>query len=124
MEDDFWQWCLAQDHAVFLDPLAFCTAAAIDAVQPKGDRPDASRLAHGRQLAEALGLDMRQWFTPTAENYFGRVNKQQMLEALAEARQQPPAPAWEKLTKPDLAALCEREIAPTGWLPKVLRREA
>jgi len=40
---------------------------------------------------------------------------------LREARQQPPAPAWEKLKKAELAILAEREIAATGWLPKLLR---
>ena len=31
------------------------------------------------------------------------------------------APAWEKLKKPDLAALAEREVSGKGWLPELLR---
>jgi hypothetical protein len=50
-----------------------------------------------------------------------RVGKAQILDDLREARQQPPAPAWEKLKKSDLATLAEREIAGTRWLPMPLR---
>ena len=46
----------------------------------------------------------------------------QILEALQEARQQPPAPAWGNLKKAELAALAAREIAATGWLPAPLRQ--
>jgi ParB family chromosome partitioning protein len=120
--DDLWKWCLGQDQAVLLDLLAFCTASTINAVQLKSDRPDSSRLVHAGQLAHAVALEMRAWFTPTAENYFSRVSKQHIFQALVEARGTPPAPAWEQLKKPELAARAEREIAPTGWLPKVLRQ--
>ena len=119
---DIWTWCLEQDQAVLIDLLTFCAACTLNAVQMKSDRPDAPRLVHAGQLAAVLHLDMTAWFTPTAENYFNRVSKPQILEALQEARQQPPAPAWEKLKKAELAALAEREIAATGWLPELLRQ--
>jgi len=64
---------------------------------------------------------MKPWFTPSAENYFSRIGKPQILAALREARNTPPAPAWEKLKKADLAALAERETSGTGWLPPLLR---
>jgi ParB family chromosome partitioning protein len=88
----------------------------------KSDASDSPRLAHADQLAASLALDMTAWFTPTAENYFNRVSKAQVLDALQEARQQPNAPAWEKLKKPELAALAEREIGTTGWLPLPLQK--
>ena len=119
---DIWQWCLGQDQAVLLDLLTFCAACTINSVQMKADRPDSPRLVHASQLAAALHLDMTPWFTPTAENYFNRVGKIQILEALQEARQQPPAPAWGNLKKAELAALAAREIAATGWLPLPLRQ--
>jgi hypothetical protein len=34
------------------------------------------------------------------------------------------APAWEKAKKADLAAIAEREIGGTGWLPAPLKRAA
>lgn len=118
---DIWQWCLAQDQAVLIDILTFCAACTINSVQMKSDRPDSSRLVHAGQLATVLQLDMTAWFTPTAGNCFSRLSKVQILEALQEARQQSPAPAWANLKKAELAALAEREIAATGWLPTPLR---
>jgi ParB family transcriptional regulator, chromosome partitioning protein len=119
---DIWCWCLEQDQAVLLDLLTFCAASTLNAVQMKADRPDTARLVHASQLAAVLRLDMTAWFMPTAENYFNRVSKIQILEALQEARQQPPAPAWGNLKKAELAALAARETAATGWLPAPLRQ--
>jgi ParB family transcriptional regulator, chromosome partitioning protein len=119
---DIWGWCLEQDQAVLLDLLTFCAACTLNAVQMKTDRPDAPRLVHAARLATTLHLDMTAWFMPTAENYFNRVSKVQILEALQEARQQPPAPAWGNLKKAELAALAARETAGTRWLPLPLRQ--
>lgn len=119
--DALWTWCLGQKQETLLKLLAFCAAATVDAVQGKGDRPEEERFSHANALASALKFDMKAWLTPDAANYYSRVSRQQILDALKEGRQQPNAPAWEKLKKPELAALAERELAGTGWLPKVLR---
>jgi ParB family chromosome partitioning protein len=119
--DDLWDWCLKQEQSVLIDLLTFCAASSVNAVQLKADRPDGERLAHAGKLASALKLDMTGWFKPTAENYFNRVSKPQIMRALEEARNQPPAPAWDKLKKADLAALAERELADKAWLPEPLR---
>jgi ParB family chromosome partitioning protein len=119
--DDIWQWCLCQDQSVLLDLLTFCAACSINAVQTKSDRPENDRLDHAGKLATVLQLDMKPYFTPTAENYFTRIGKPQILGAIQEAKGQPPAPAWEKLKKAELAQEAERQIAGTGWLPEILR---
>ncbi len=116
-----WAWCLAQKQDTLLKLLAFCAADTIHAVQGKSDRPEGERLSHVRALASALKLDMTAWFMPDAANYFSRVSKGQILDALKEGRNQPPAPAWEKLKKGELAALAERELSGKGWLPELLR---
>lgn len=120
--DGLWTWCLEQHQDVLLDLLAYCTATTINAVQMKADREGNARLEHAAKLAASLSLDMKTWFTPTAENYFTRVSKPQILQALTEAKGTAPAPAWEKLKKSELAALAEREIDGKGWLPEPLRR--
>ena len=119
--DDMWTWCLEQDQNVLIDLLTFCAACSINAVQTKSDRPENDRLDHAGKLAAALQLDMKPYFTPTAENYFSRIGKPQILEAIQAAKGQPPAPAWEKLKKAELAQEAERQIAGTGWLPQILR---
>lgn len=119
--DHIWQWCLEQDQSVLLDLLAFCAACTVNAVQHKHERANSDRLEHAEKLGKAVSLDMKAWFSPTSDNYFGRVSRTLILEALVEARKKPMAPAWEKLKKAELSALAEREIAGTGWLPVVLR---
>lgn len=118
-----WNWCLEQDRDSLLDLLAYGLAQTVDAVQIKSDDPEGERFVHADALEKALGIDMTSWFRPTAENYFGRVSKASIIEALKEARGTV-APAWEKAKKSDLAAIAEREIADTGWLPAPLKRAA
>ena len=118
--EKLWQWCLKQKPDTLLNLLACCAAVTVDTIRTKSDRPDIDRLQHGDQLAAALKLDMRDWFTPTAENYFSRVGKQQILDAVKEVKGQPPAPALEKLKKGELAVQAERLVAGTRWLPALL----
>jgi ParB family chromosome partitioning protein len=121
--DGLWTWCLEQDQQVLLDLLAFCMARCVNAVRTKQDSADDHRFAHADGLAAMLKLDMTAWFTPTAENYFARVSKTGILEALTEAKGDI-APAWNKAKKGELAVIAERQVADTGWLPAPLRKAA
>jgi ParB family transcriptional regulator, chromosome partitioning protein len=116
-----WEWCLSQDNETLLRLLAYCAAVTVNAVQTKADRPDTSRLEHAGKLAKALTVDMSAWFTPTADNFFGRVSRDSIVKAIAEATGAPAKRSWQKLKKAELAALAERECAKTGWLPEPLR---
>ena len=118
--DAFWDWCLIQERDVLLELLAITVAHSIDAVCRKGESVG-SRLQHADQLATALHLDMTAWYAPGSVNLFGRISKPLILDAIADARQQSNAMAWSKLKKPELAALAERSVAGTGWLPEPLR---
>ena len=115
-----WQWCCGQPQAVLLDLLAHCAGYAVDAVD-RDLRPHAGRLRHADILAKAVDLDMTDWFSPNAGNLFGRITRDGIIEALREAKNVPAAPGWFKLKKTDLAALAERQVAGTGWLPPALR---
>ena len=118
---DLWAWCFEQPQDTLLDLMAICAACTVDAVQTKDGGRDANSLRHADDLAGALKLDMGQWFTPTASNFFAKISKQAMLDSIAEAKGTPCAPSWEKLKKAELAALAERQTAVTGWLPKPVR---
>ena len=119
--EKFWTWCLEQHRDTLLDLLAFCAACSVNAVLQKADRPDCNRLVHAGLLAEALSLDMKAWFTPDAGNYFGRISKAGIIQALQETKNVPPAPAWHGMKKSELALLAARETAGSGWLPELLR---
>ncbi len=118
-----WTWCLEQPQDTLLDLLACCAACTVNAVQSKSDSDDDERFLHADQIAAALRLDMAAWFRPTAANYFSRIAKPGILAALQEAKGAT-APAWAKMKKSELAALAERELADTGWLPAPLKRPA
>lgn len=122
--EELWTWCLGQEQATLLRLLAFCAASTVDAMRRKTDRPDCQRLQFADMLGVALGLDMKEWFAPDAKNYYSRVAKPQILDAIREGNGQPPAPAWEKLKKSELAELAEKELAGKAWLPALLRPAA
>jgi hypothetical protein len=67
----------------------------------------AAKVEHANQLAAALQMDMRDWFTPTVENFFGRVSKLQIANALTEARN-PLQPQDSKTQKGELAAIAAK----------------
>jgi hypothetical protein len=81
------------------------------------------RLQHAALLADAVNLDMTAWFTPTAANYFGKISKSRIIDALREVKGSV-APAGTGMKKSELAALAERQVAGTGWLPEPLRYPA
>jgi ParB family chromosome partitioning protein len=63
---------------------------------------------------------MNRWFVPTAENFFNRISKPQIADALAAAGK-PADTAKLNLKKAQLAAAAESEVAGTGWLPEPVR---
>lgn len=118
--EGLWHWCRSQSHESLLNALAVLAGASVDAVQRNAERGESPRLLHADDLANALALNMTGWFAPTAENYFSRVNRLQILAAIDEAMGSH-APALEKLKKSELAAHAERSVTGTGWLPASLQ---
>ncbi len=60
-------------------------------------------------------------WTPTVDNFLGRVTKARILQAVAQAKGQRAADRIEHLKKGDMAAEAETLLADTGWLPEPLR---
>ncbi|VTU33667.1 putative chromosome-partitioning protein ParB [Variovorax sp. PBL-H6] len=101
---------LAMPQSELLSLLAVCVGFTVSAITSReGDRP-------GALLAQAVGLDMSQWWTPTAAGYFEHVSRAKALEAV-----QVFAPGevhrLAKLKKTQIAAEAERLAAGSGWLP-------
>jgi ParB family transcriptional regulator, chromosome partitioning protein len=99
-----------------LSLLAVCVAATVGALSPSEDN------VPGAALARAVGLDMHDWWTPSAAGYFEHVAKARVLEAV-----QVIAPdhvkRLEKVKKAELASEAERLAVGTGWLPSMLRQD-
>ncbi|WP_413439454.1 ParB/RepB/Spo0J family partition protein [Sulfuriferula sp. GW1] len=105
---------LALPQPELLSLLAVCVAATVGAVTPREDTLPATA------LAQAVGLDMHLWWTPTAEGYFAHVSKAKAIEAV-QAFAPEHAARLAKLKKNDLASEAERLAVGTGWLPVMLR---
>jgi ParB family chromosome partitioning protein len=103
--------------------LAHCASLTIDAVRvphPREKLPE----AHIAQLTQAVQLDMAVSWKPTAANYFGRVSKERILEAVAEAVSKEAADNIKSLKKSAMADAAELRMAHSGWLPLILRGAA
>ena len=119
--EDLWGWLLDQPQNVLLNVLAVAAAHTVNAVQRPHDAPDCGRLNGTKALAQALELDMANWWQASAANYFGRVKKDQIVEAIQEATGAPVDERLKSLKKKDLAAEAEKCISSTRWLPEPLR---
>jgi ParB family chromosome partitioning protein len=131
-----WEHQLPQDPAELWEELtsldadsraalmAHCVSLSVNAVHEPW-RSGAERIAHADQLAVALGLDMAAaGWTPTADNYLGRLTKARILEAVREAKGDASVQLIDHLKKPDMAREAERLLAGSGWLPEPLRTQA
>ncbi|MEZ0261066.1 MAG: ParB N-terminal domain-containing protein [Alphaproteobacteria bacterium] len=116
-----------QDHLLML--LTFCTAVTLNAKLLKADalrHNPTARLRDAEAVAKALNLDMTRWFTPSADNYFGKLSRDQVLEDIRDFAPELFGHANACKTKGTVVgvaveALEKRHEEGTQWLPKLLR---
>jgi ParB family chromosome partitioning protein len=118
--ENLWGALIALDADSRAALFAHCAALTVNAVHDPYSRSP-SRIAHADRVAQAVGLDMAAHWTPTVENYLGRVTKTRILEAVHEAKGEAAAQLIDHLKKPEMAKEAERLLAGTGWLPEPLR---
>jgi ParB family transcriptional regulator, chromosome partitioning protein len=119
---DLWQWLLSQEQAAVIDFLAFCVGQTVHAVRLNHYRQSDPCLVAADRLAEAVDLDMADWWKVTGESYLGRVKKEQILAAIEQGTGETNLEALRKLKKSELVATAEARLAETRWLPEILRR--
>ena len=115
---ELWDFLNKKSKADLDEILAYCVALSVDAVESNARWSD---IEHSQQLAESLQLDMRKWFTATAENSFSRISRNQILQAYRETMGEEPSATLLNLKKKDLAHRAEREIG-DKWLPSLFRQ--
>jgi ParB family chromosome partitioning protein len=102
--------------------LAHCVSLSVNAVQVRG-RQDCDAMGHADVLARETGLDMTAYWQANAANYFTRVSKDRILEALREGGAND-VETIARLKKPAMAVAAEAALVGKGWLPQALRTTA
>ncbi|MDX8437115.1 ParB/RepB/Spo0J family partition protein [Mesorhizobium abyssinicae] len=117
---DLWPWLLKQELPRLLDLLAVVTAANLNAVAGRYNA-SRSRLLQANDIADAVELDMQQWWAPEAA-FLARLSKADIADVLREAGcSETVAKALSRSPKDEAVALAEKELAGKGWLPVPLR---
>lgn len=125
-----WDALTELSHEERMALLAHCVSLGINALFEPTKGYDgrisahgiAQRIAAADSLAAVVGLDMADaGWTPTVDNYLGRVTKPRIIEAVREAKGDSTAVLIEHLKKGDMAREAERLLEGTGWLPEPLR---
>jgi ParB family chromosome partitioning protein len=109
-------WFLEQPQERVLSFIVFATALSTDAITGTMDR-----ISRATPLAQALHLDMAQWWQPTAQSYFGLVPKAKMADAVREVAGEKAAGELLKLKSAGAVAHAVKHTQDKGWLPVPLR---
>ena len=103
---------------------AHCASTSLNATIQQWNRRTREN-QHAVQLAQTIGFGMvGAGWTPTVDNYLGRVTKAHILQAVREAKGDQSAQLIDHLKKPDMAREAARLLDGSGWLPEVLRYPA
>lgn len=108
---------LALEQGELIKLLAVCVASTVDVVTPR-----ATAHQPGKELAQAVGLNMAAWWQPSAEGYFKHVPKAAILQAVGEFAPEH-VTRLAKLKKADIASEAERLADGTGWMPAIFKAE-
>ncbi|MGN6767169.1 MAG: ParB/RepB/Spo0J family partition protein, partial [Rhizobiaceae bacterium] len=119
--DTLWDFLLDLDEASRKALFAHCASLSLNAVvEPWNKRPGA--LAHADVLASTLGFDMVEaGWSPTVDNYLGRVTKARIVQAVREGRGEDSAQLIDHMKKDLMAREAARLLEGSDWLPEPLR---
>lgn len=102
--------------------LGFCAAHGINGLQERlYNRTEKSELDG---LEAALDFDLRNWWQPDAENYFGKLKITQIGRAYEDAGMADRAGEVVKLKRRDAALAAAKDLNAVGWVPDWMVRSA
>jgi len=120
-EEGVFEWLCALPQGDLLQLIAVCTALTLDSLSEHAfdvkplDGPAA-------ELADRAGLDMADWWTPSASSYFAHVSKANALAVVTQAVSTEAAAPLASLKKAEMGARAETLLEGRRWLPALLRR--
>ena len=108
-------WLLELPQPELLELMALCSALTANALPSAGAAFDANA------LAAAVGLDMADWWEPTAEGFLNHVSKAQIAHVLKEAGVGPGSGHVDSMKKDALISTALARLKGRRWLPAPLR---
>lgn len=119
--DELWGFLLDLDEASKKALFAHCVSLSLNAANEKFNRrPQA--LTHADRVAATIQFDMvSAGWNPTVENYFDKVTKARIIEAVREAKGEESVELIDNLKKDRMAKEAARLLNGSGWLPELLR---
>jgi ParB family transcriptional regulator, chromosome partitioning protein len=111
-------WLAGLPQSELLELLGLCAALTVNALPSVGAAFDANA------IAGAVGLDMAEWWEPTAEGFLHHVSKAQIVQALKEAGPEFARDGVEGMKKDVLVNTAAGRLRGTRWLPAALRSPA
>ncbi len=118
---ELWEALVAFDADSRDALFAHCVALTVNAVHETWNRRPRA-LAHADRIAEAVSLDIAAaGWSPTVDNYLGRVTKACILESVREVKGEQATQLIDHLKKGEMAEKAQELLAGSGWLPEPLR---
>lgn len=114
------EWLLTWSQNDLVAIISYCASVSLNAVT--------TSLIDGQAgydlipVEKALSFNMRDYWQPTKDNYFGRINKQAIANSLVEAGLDIQVMRVATLKKGDAAEVAEQGIAKTRWIPACLHQ--
>lgn len=96
--------------------MAFCVAQSVTTIERRPEQLETKVSV----LAQAVELDMSDYWQPTADSYFGHVSKPQIIEAISTVLPPEQTADLMKRKKGELATLAEEKMRDSRWTPKLL----
>ena len=119
--NNLWEFLLGLDEASRNALFAHCASLSLNAVVEPWNRRSGA-LAHADALAATLQFDMVEaGWSPTVDNYLGRVTKARIVQAVREGRGEDSAQLIDHMKKDLMAREAARLLEGSSWLPEPLR---
>ena len=115
---DWFAWLVGLPQAELVELLSVCAALTVNVLPSVGAARDAAA------IAQAVGLDMADWWEPTAKGFLNHVSKAQIVQALDEAGPDLARDGVQGMKKDVLVNTAVGRLRGTRWLPAMLRSSA
>ena len=115
---EWFAWLVGLPQDELLDLIGLCAALTVNAL------PSVNAAHDANAIARVVGLDMADWWEPTAEGFLNHVSKAQIVQALKEAGPDLARDGLGGMKKDVLVNTAVGRLRGMRWLPAALRPPA